>query len=356
MCANPLRNPPFSVDALWLAEGPRDLFEGAETTAVSAAAGRAVVLQDEAVCGALTTRAVRADFPFNEAIPSWNGTAGAGAGFRIFARTRPDGGNWSPWLDFGDWGTPAPRNGDRITSFDGGSINVDILFLDPPASEFQFRVELSRETPETPSPAISLLAFASSNTLQDRELWERLTRRPETPPDPPAPPVNIQVPYRSQHWEDRSIARSVCSPTSVAMVMEMLGVRAETAEVARLAFDPHTRIYGNWSRNVQAAAHYGLRGYLDRFRSWDKVRRELEQGHPVIASIRFDREELEDPPYRYTSGHLIVVRGMTADGGIITNDPTLARENRGDGYIWNASDLGTAWFGRGGVGYVITAP
>jgi len=106
---------------------------------------------------------------------------------------------------------------------------------------------------------------------------------------------------------------------------------------------------------VQTAAHYGARGYVDRFRSWEKVREELEQGHPVVASIRFDRGELEDPPYNYTSGHLLVVRGLTGNGGVITNDPTLAKENRGDGYVWNAEDLAKAWFGRGGVGYVITA-
>jgi len=354
MCANPLLNPPYSVDSLVLVEGAESLLRGADVADVTGSAnGREVRLEEDALRGTFVTPPVRAEFEFNEAIPSWNGTAGSGGGFRVSVRVRGTEQAWSPWLEFGNWGEPPPREDEPVTEWDDGHVEIDILFADRPAREFQFRVDLVRESVETPSPALSLLAFSYSNTLGNRDLWEKLRPRIESSPGSESSPLDLSVPFRSQKWEDPSLAQSICSPTSVAMVLEFLWIRVETAPVARLAFDPDHGIYGNWSRNVEAAAQLGARGYVDRFRLWNRVRKFLETGRPIVAAIRFERGELEDPPYDHSTGHLLVVRGFTADGDIITNDPFIAENNGGDGCVWKSSDLAVAWFGRGGVGYVL---
>jgi hypothetical protein len=54
---------------------------------------------------------------------------------------------------------------------------------------------------------------------------------------------------------------------------------------------------------------------------------------------------------RRTSGHLIVIRGLTPDGnGVIVNDPAHAKV--GESIIYDAGELARAWFDRGGVAYV----
>jgi hypothetical protein len=357
MCANPLRNPPFSVDSLILLEGAEALLRGATVVdATPAEPGKTVRLPQSSLRGSFVTAPRQTEFEFNEAIPSWNGRAAPGASFRICVRVRAASESWSPWLECGSWGAPPPREEQPITSFEGGHVEIDILFAEPPAREFQFRVDLFRATKEITSPEISLLAFSSSNTTENRELWETLDRGRQARSDFRPSVIDLPVPFRSQKWEAPSMAMSVCSPTCVAMVLEMFGVVVDTAQISRLVLDPDHGIYGNWSRNVQAAAHFGARGYVDRFRSWDHVRRALETGSPIIAAIRFDRGELEQPPCEYSSGHLLVVRGFTADGDIICNDPVLNTEKGGNGCVWKAKDLATAWFDRGGVGYVLTPP
>ena len=75
----------------------------------------------------------------------------------------------------------------------------------------------------------------------------------------------------------------------------------------------------------------------------------------MIASIRFEEGSYEDAPiYQGTGGHLIVIRGFTSEGNVIVNDP--ASREKGNGAIYPPRGLGHAWFGHGGVGYVIRPP
>jgi hypothetical protein len=52
-----------------------------------------------------------------------------------------------------------------------------------------------------------------------------------------------------------------------------------------------------------------------------------------------------------TAGHLIVIRGVTKEGDLIVNDP--ASKDKGNGAVYKAKELEIAWFGHGGVGYII---
>jgi len=137
----------------------------------------------------------------------------------------------------------------------------------------------------------------------------------------------------------------------VSMVMSFWGVDRTTVENALAIYDADHRMFGNWNRAVARAGDFGLDAWLDRFRNWDKVKAEIAQGRPVIASIAFKKGEFPSSVLSATGGHLIVIRGFTPAGDIIVNDP--ANPTRGSDAIYKADELARAWFAHGGVGYVI---
>ena len=77
-------------------------------------------------------------------------------------------------------------------------------------------------------------------------------------------------------------------------------------------------------------------------------------GQPVIAGIKFKRGQFPSSVLTQTAGHLIVIRGFKENGDVICNDP--ANKTRGNGVVYKADELGKAWFGCGGVGYIIRKP
>jgi hypothetical protein len=138
------------------------------------------------------------------------------------------------------------------------------------------------------------------------------------------------------------------------MVLHYWGIDRPTLEHAYAIYDSEYDLFGNWARAVQRAGELGLDGWLQRFRHWDQIKAQIAQGHPVIASIAFKRGEFPSAVIPRTNGHLIVIRGFTESGDVIVNDP--ASREKGNGVIYKADELANAWFGHGGVGYVIRKP
>lgn len=347
---NPLGNPPRAVDALWRAQGGHLAGQGADLRHVRWDAERgAVELEDGAFIGSLVTAPVQASFPYNEAIPSVNCVCPPGSWVRQYLRLAPDTGDWSPWMPVGQWGDAPPWGRGLAAAPEGYAWNVDIVFAQTPATRAQFRVLLARHRERFASPALSLLGLATSNTLGDGDLAKRHAGKRGRK----ISAVSLDVPFRSQFAENSALARELCSPTSVAMVLEFLGLPCDARDVADAAYDRDYRIFGNWTYNVRAASQFGARGYVTRFRTWPAVYGVLAAGRPIVASIRFTQDELASPPYPFSEGHLLVVRGLTEAGDVITNDPALRDPEQGNGLVWRREDFTRAWFDHGGVGYVL---
>jgi hypothetical protein len=136
--------------------------------------------------------------------------------------------------------------------------------------------------------------------------------------------------------------------------MEFFGIDFPTLTNADAIYDPQWDLFGNWGRAVSRAAEMGLDAWLARFRNWDQVKAEIAGGNPVIASIRFRKGQVKGFLYESTGGHLLVVRGFTANGDVIVNDP--ASKDKGNGPVYPAAEFAKAWFDNGGVGYVIRKP
>ena len=98
------------------------------------------------------------------------------------------------------------------------------------------------------------------------------------------------------------------------------------------------RSYGNWPLNTCYAATRGLESWVDRFYGLDQLAAEIAAERPVVVSYLSG-----------TTGHLIVVRGFTASGDVIVNDPI----GRGEGIrrVVGREQFARVWLGQGGVVY-----
>jgi hypothetical protein len=314
-------------------------------------------------------------FPFDELIPSYNATIPAGTGLRLHARVRDArSGAWSPWLYFGRWGRTvvADKEDAAVTRFAGGQVDVDVLTLARPADAYQVRVALQSfdvsASPATTNPAASSagaqglpalrrLAVVYSGSVRDPERRRQLLAPPAWAAPTGRWDRSLAVPFVPQGDAGPALAGEVCSPSSMTMVAWYAGVPGSygLTENAMAIFDDEHNIFGNWNRAVQRAGELGLDAWLTRVRNWEQARALLASGQPLVASIRFEKGVMpSNPIYQENSGHLIVVRGFTPEGDVIVNDP--ASREKGHGVVYKASELAGAWFGAGGVTYIIRPP
>jgi hypothetical protein len=353
--SNPLGNPPGMVDRLVFLDRPEAWTAGTFKNAVVDARRAALTLAADSDDkfprrGSWTSAEIAADFPFTEVIPSWNAAVPAESGIAVSLRVRnaERGEDWSPWLYFGGWGRQAAIEKENVRC-DRGIVHVDTLLLDRPADTYQVRVDLaSYAFDAAANPALRRVAVSYSGVVADDAARARLLR-----------PVKLEgnwarrldVPYRTQGDTPKPLRGETCSPTSVSMVLEYWGCNRPTVENALAIYDAEHEMFGNWNRAVQRAGELGLDAWLTRFRNWDAVKAEIAKGRPVIAAVQFKRGEFPAAAIASTNGHLIVIRGFTPAGDAIVNDP--ASRDKGNGAVYPAADLARAWFGHGGVGYVI---
>jgi hypothetical protein len=300
-----------------------------------------------------TSRVIEADFPFNELVPSWNVDLPEGTGFQTEIRLgRKAGGAWTPFYYFGVWGVAA-RPEQKTIKDDSGVVEVDTFRSQKVFDRIQYRFTLVTTVPDR-SPAIRRVGLSYSNTLNDAALAAKV-RKPVDPGPAPGWTRRLPVPWRSQSTEAEKIRHSICSPTSVAMVLQYYGVNEPTAKVAEASYDPEYRMYGNWIRAVQTAYSFGVAGYVERFGEWESVKRHIAAGHPLIASIKVSKGELRNAPYRTSGGHLIVIVGFDNNGNVHINDPAGKTMQAGV-TTYAREDVQKIWLNRGGVAYVLTGP
>ena len=293
--------------------------------------GRSISLDDGINQGYIILSPDTADFPFNRGLPSWNGSApDEGSGFMVHMRF-PSGSGWSPWLTVGFWKAYIWNNY-GTTSYTGGFIDYDYVKLYSYQNRWQFKITMGRISDTLESPTITKLSFFVSDTrTTDATDYGMLLN------DKPAE-ILIPTDFLYQYAIDDEIGPSICSPTSVSMVLKSYDIAVDPLQFARDTRDPYFGIFGVWPRVVQHASEYGLDGAVTRYRSWSEARDILAAGGRVVMSVGL-------PLY---AGHLMMLAGFTATGNPIVHDP--ARSN-GYAYVYNKDDLAHSWFEKGGIGY-----
>lgn len=246
---------------------------------------------------------------------SWNAETHKNSEIELSFQVRVEE-KWSNWFSYGKWTSNGERGSIKDQKDPIANIDVDTLqILDEKESDaFRYNLILRRKDNTDPSPKVrSIFATLKLSeeiktiSLEDKD-WLK----------------ELDVRERSQRIIPE-IGNRICSPTSLAMVLEYYGHKMDTEEVAENVLDRTIDIYGNWSYNVAYAGSKGLTAYVSRFSSVDEIKEKIAEGIPIIASIKTKEEGiLSGAPTIYPSGHLLVVRGFTIKDGeeyIIVNDP-----------------------------------
>jgi hypothetical protein len=309
----------------------------------------ALALAGPANSGTWTSASLPGDPPWRQAVPSWNASTPAGASLRIEVRASRAG-RWSRWFTLADWrGTPAaaplpckaPAEEER-DDMAGVKLDADTLVAEAPgAGALQARVTL---TGAAGGPGPALRRFGAVTTaFTDRQLSDLPALAGVRADASFAPTKELEVGFRSQGWEDPAIRSRICCPTSLSMVMAYHGVSRPTLEVALRCYDAAHDLFGNWANAAAAAAEYGFTARVTRLRSWEAARPLLARGLPLIISVSFGAGELEGSPMQNgTAGHLLVVRGLRADGRVAVCDPAGRTEETGR-LAYPAEQLLAAW-------------
>ena len=244
------------------------------------------------------------------------------------------GGAWSPWVAGVGLGA-APFT--PLADAPPLSVDVDVFRAAAPVEAVRLRARVRAPAPASIVAAPWLLTLSASNG---------------TPPASPSVTGAARLAVRalSQMESDPAIAARICSPTCVAMVLDFWRRPAAPAVLAAEMFHAGTDLYGVWPAAVLAGGRRGIAGYLLRFPDWPAAAWCLEQGLPIIASIRYAAGELANAAVPETTGHLIVLTGIDGDDALV-NDPaapttaTVARR-------YKIPELARVWLERTAVGYV----
>ena len=165
---------------------------------------------------------------------------------------------------------------------------------------------------------------------------------------------NINVPSKHQ-LNIPVIGGSICSPTSLAMILAYYGEDLPPSDVAELVRDKGAQIYGNWSFNVSYAGGYeNLYSRVEYITDFNIVLSYLSQDIPLAFSIKTSSADaLEGALMAYSAGHLVVLRGLKYENDIwyaLVNDPA---EYTDEAVLrqYKLTELLEAW---NGYTYVIT--
>lgn len=318
-----------SHDAMHDARRDARRSDAARSDAARSDATRGVVFEDGALTlapgsveGVLESPAFTLP-AFTELVASWNSSTPPGTFVELAVQVRT-GGGWSRWFTYGRWADGGANTGSVPAQRDEHAVlDVDLLrVLNGTADAVRFRLHLGR-TGAGPlsglptAPRVRLVAF---------------TYAPAEPSGRPYVHENItlNVPARAQ-LPVPNIGRIICSPTSLAMVMQYYGHEEATEDVAAGAKDNGAGIYGNWSYNAAYAGEKGFTAWVERCDSFEDVKDYLKSGVPVVASIRTAKDDpLPGAVMPYPAGHLLVITGLTEEDGqrlVLVNDPAAHTED-----------------------------
>jgi hypothetical protein len=309
-------------------------------------------------------------FGLSELIASWNARTPRGTFIEVSVRGRTGRGSLSSWDSLGRWASHRKafhRMSLGAQRDDLARVAVDTLVTDRGVrfAKWQLRVSLFRCTGTARTPTVTMLA-AMASRIPDRN-WETSTPGP-------GPGLELRVPRYSQmihegeYPEYNGGGEAWCSPTSTSMVLgywNSLPTRRQYAWVNDAYDDPwvdhaarQTFAWGydgtgDWPFNTAYAGELGLDAFVTRLRSLREAELFIQDDVPLVASIAFDRGELDGAPISSTSGHVVVIRGFTDRGRVIVNDPA-GDTNDQVRRVYKRRQFENAWIDRtGGVVYVI---
>lgn len=226
-------------------------------------------------------------------------------------------------------GTVTDRTGDVV------STHIDCYHVHKPVDDPVLSVRV-----DAPAPPTRYLLAVSARVVTIAE-----------PPRPARRAALHRTPRpRSQLTAPEPIARRICSPTCVSMVLDLWQRPHDWLGLAEECYDPATNMFGVWPLALAAAARRGSLGAVEAFDDWQAPLAVLDAGVPLVTSIRFFAGELPGAPLGETGGHLVVLYGAGPER-VQVCDPAAA-----DGEVareYPADAFSRAWLRHRGAAYIL---
>lgn len=294
--------------------------------------GKSFVLQNNSVEGYIILKEQTSLYPFNQGLPSYNGSAPSeNCGFKVQMRF-PYAGSWSPWLTIGYWKNNIWSDY-GTTTYSGGKINVDWATLYSYVSKWQFKVILTRKDIAAASPSIHKLSFfVSDSRTTDNVNINQLVN--DNPAD-----IFISTTHIYQYSIDPAKGGEMCSPATVSMILKSYNISVNPYLFAWDTYDNYHQLFGVWPRVVENASEYGLDGSVTRYRNWSETRKVLTNGGRIAMSVGKPISNV---------GHLLMLAGFKENGKPIVHDPG---KSAGESYVYDKTTISQAWFSKGGIAY-----
>lgn len=275
-----------------------------------AAGGGAVTLRPGSTTGTWTSTAHGPEFALTEIVASWQAAAPGASWVETQLSVRM-GSSWSPWFSMGRWAfddqaikrTSNPHQ-DNAFSF----ISVDTWFPHSGDSASAYHLRERLHGSADARPTIRQVAAVAFDSQQPSYHPSRTTM---------SRTVDLDAPGSQQ-------LRSL-PPDDVFNRHCRRDGAGDWAAIH--TYDESYDGTGNWAFNTAYASHYGLDGSVRQYDSLVPLEDWVRRGVPAVVSIAWDntsdnqRMHLDGADIDATGGHLIVVRGFTADGSVIANDP-----------------------------------
>lgn len=261
-------------------------------------------------------------FPWDELVVSWN--VASNVVLTVEAQLSGTAAS-SRWYVLGRWSGDTNRAERTSVKQDPDAVaevDTDILRLRTPTAS-GVRLRLTLAGTGTPEESVRLVAAsfvdrrAPAPVLEPRRgAWGRV----------------LDVPVFSQADYPEGVD-SWCSPTSSTMLLawwaERLGrpdLRVDVRDTVRSVHDPAWPGTGNWPFNAAYLGQAdGFRACVARLGGIPDLESWLLHGCPVACSVSYAL--LKGAPAALPGdGHLVVVRGFTAEGDVVVNDPGVRRE------------------------------
>jgi hypothetical protein len=325
--------------------------------------------------GSWVSASFTSPFAFDELVASWNATTPDGTWIQTEMQATGSG-RTTKWYLLGIWasGDGTIHRTSRSAQGDAdGFVAIDTFIRSKkaaPLTSYQLRVTLYRVAGTLLTPTVRSIG-AMTSAASDFAI-------PSTPAgvvrELAVPQLSQEV-HRGHFPEYDNGGEAWCSPTSTAMVLDYwksLGysssgptalqlagfpgaahVDGQVDYAARYVYDWNYQGAGNWPDNTAYAASFaGMNGFVTRLRSLAEAERfiAMDIGIPLVASIN---GRLPGFLFKKTSGHLLVIRGFTANGDVITNDPAVFADADAR-VVYGRADFEKVWLeGSAGIVYVI---
>jgi Peptidase_C39 like family len=317
-------------------------------------------------------------FALTELVSSWTADTPHGTWIQVELQGTTTAGTPTKWYVMGRWTSqmPSETTADiHRTSLGGqgdadGTIAIDTFLAAKGVAltSYRLRVTLYRRQGTTAAPTLRSVGAIASALPDDKSV--------AAGPLGGAEGMTLDVPqysqevHRGEYPEFDSGGEAWCSPTSTEMIVEFWGSKPGASDLGAIpyadpsvdfaamhTFDWHYNGAGNWPFNTAYAGSFGLEGEVVQLRSLTEAEQFVKAGIPLVVSVAFKKSELDNAGYG-TNGHLMVIRGFTATGDVVVNDPA-SRLIASDAAVENVFDrqqFADVWLPSsrsGGIAYVI---